>query len=458
MRSFGMQTEPIRIDNRKLPPHLLPSAISSKPGTPELQRQSPSNDYGIDGCFSNADDIVQLPTKSAARQSLKARLEQTVDKKIEDRYPGNNDNGPLTQEYQTQILSRPFRTSSLFAGFEGPSSDEEDINAIDSDDEFGVPNFATKLFSRNTQSRRIFNPPTPVPEDKESEMTPRNSGDSFMSERHMSDRNSLERPAKVSKHTRTSLGRQPSIRRSAMIQSGNVAHMRSRSPSQGSIGSNSHLPQPPFPVPARSSSRNKPLSKSEGSQSPTPRGNGLHASRRPYGAKHQRKESLRKVRSAAVVSKANRARSKSPTLPSTPNAFDNAPLSPLPSDVASIRGYSHRPKPSINTVYTANGSIASSGTQAGMVDAIAAAMIGEFMWKYVRKRKAFGGPDTPIDVSRAAEEASLANNGVRHKRWVWISPYERAILWSSKQPTSGSALMGKSGRKRKCLRDPTFAL
>jgi hypothetical protein len=83
-----------------------------------------------------------------------------------------------------------------------------------------------------------------------------------------------------------------------------------------------------------------------------------------------------------------------------------------------------------------------------VVDAIAAAMIGEFMWKYVRKRKAFGGPDTPADVSRAAEEASLANHGVRHKRWVWISPYERAILWSSKQPTTGSALMGKSGRKR----------
>jgi hypothetical protein len=34
---------------------------------------------------------------------------------------------------------------------------------------------------------------------------------------------------------------------------------------------------------------------------------------------------------------------------------------------------------------------------------------------------------------------------------VWISPYERAILWSSKQPTSGSALMGKSGRKRTYL-------
>lgn len=68
------------------------------------------------------------------------------------------------------------------------------------------------------------------------------------------------------------------------------------------------------------------------------------------------------------------------------------------------------------------------------------------MWKYVRKRKTFGGPES-ADGGRAAEEASLASHGVRHKRWVWISPYERAIMWSSKQPTTGTALMGKSGRK-----------
>lgn len=106
----------------------------------------------------------------------------------------------------------------------------------------------------------------------------------------------------------------------------------------------------------------------------------------------------------------------------------------------------HRHQVSTTTAYTANQSVASSNSQASVVDAIAAAMIGEFMWKYVRKRKAFGGPDV---VDRAAEEAALSSGGgVRHRRWVWISPYERAILWSSKQPTTGSALMGKSGRKR----------
>ncbi len=80
------------------------------------------------------------------------------------------------------------------------------------------------------------------------------------------------------------------------------------------------------------------------------------------------------------------------------------------------------------TAYTANSSVNSSSSQTSVVDAIAASMIGEFMWKYVRKRKTFGGPDAPPDVARAAEEASLASHGVRHKRWVWISPYERSIL------------------------------
>ena len=76
-----------------------------------------------------------------------------------------------------------------------------------------------------------------------------------------------------------------------------------------------------------------------------------------------------------------------------------------------------------------------------MVDAIAQTMVGEWMFKYVRRRKSFGVAGTN-DIDDTA-------NGARHKRWVWLAPYERAVMWSSKQPTSGSALMGKSGRKCK---------
>jgi hypothetical protein len=450
MRSTSMQTEPIRIDQRaiKLPAHLLPSAISSKPGTPEADSKVVKKDF--------SSDTEHSALKSTTRQDFIARLEKAGEKKIENRYPGNNDNGPLSRQLHSDILSRPFRTSSLFAGFDGPSSDEEDDDADLSDDDYRSLQYSTPMLSsRNAKSGRPVNPPTPVPEDKETTPMSRPSVDSVNSVSLASKRSSMEKPSRVGKAQRNSISRQPSIRRSAMIQSGTAAHSRSRSPSIGSLGSGNHIPKPPFPVPTRSSSRNKPLSKSEGSQSPTPRNSGSYAGRRPYGVKHQRKDSLRKVRSAAPVAKGARSRSRSPTMPATPSNADTDSIPPLPSDIVSASGFRHRHQLSTATAATgftangsANGSTNSAVSHTSVVDAIAAAMIGEFMWKYVRKRKAFGGPDTPADVSRAAEEASLANHGVRHKRWVWISPYERAILWSSKQPTTGSALMGKSGRKR----------
>lgn len=86
----------------------------------------------------------------------------------------------------------------------------------------------------------------------------------------------------------------------------------------------------------------------------------------------------------------------------------------------------------------------------GLIDAIAGTMVGEWMWKYIRKRK--------LGVGESAEEfTQMGENGVidisgigtRHKRWVWLSPYERTIMWDSKQPMTGSALLGKKGRKRK---------
>jgi hypothetical protein len=449
MRSYGMQTEPIRVDQRpvKLPPHLLPSAISSKPGTPEPKQERLSVGSGTrrELKYTASPGTEQPTAKPTARQDLMTLLEKAADRKVENRYPGNNDNGPLSRDHQAEILNRPFRTSSLFAGFDGPSSDEEDnADVSDFDDYRNQPYATPMLSSRNAKSGRPVNPPTPVPEDKESVLTSRISEESLPSHRVGSERASLEKSARITK--RNSLNRQPSIRRSAMIQSGTSAHMN---PNMGGAGSSTHI-KPPFPVPLRSSSRNKPQSKSEGSASPTPGNGSIYANRRMHATKHQRKDSLRKVRSAAPVSRTGRSRSRSPTLPATPSIPDTDSIPPLPSDIMSASGFGHRHQLSTNTAYTADQSVASSGnSQASVVDAIAASMIGEFMWKYVRKRKPFGGPETTAD--RAAEEVSLSNGGVRHRRWVWISPYERAILWSSKQPTSGSALMGKSGRKRKFL-------
>ncbi|KAF2007705.1 hypothetical protein P154DRAFT_1025 [Amniculicola lignicola CBS 123094] len=451
--STGMQTEPIRVDQRpvKLPPHLLPSAIRSKPGTPEPgQQRSVPNNVNRKDSHQPVSQEKSKPMPSA-RQDLIRLLEKAADKKVEDRYPGNNDNGPLGLD-SVDILSRPYRTSSLFAGFDGPSSDEEDQDVELSEDDYRAHQYSTPMLSsRNVKNGRVFNnPPTPVPEDKEVVSKARPSEDSLSSVRSMVNRNSLEKPAKIGKPLRTSLARQPSIRRSAMIQSGTAAHVRSRSPSLGSIGSSQLVPKPPFPVPTRSSSRNKPVSKSEGSGSPTPRGNGAFPGRRPYGGRggHQRKDSLRKVRSAAVIQKTGRSRSRSPSLPETPLEPPSPDLPPLPTDLVTSNRWGHRHELSTTTSYTATGSIGSSSQQASVVDAIAATMVGEWMWKYVRKRKAFGGQETAAELARAGEDAAvMTSNGVRHKRWVWISPYERSVLWSSKQPTTSSALIGKSGRK-----------
>ena len=93
--------------------------------------------------------------------------------------------------------------------------------------------------------------------------------------------------------------------------------------------------------------------------------------------------------------------------------------------------------------------------QTSVVDAISQTMVGEWMWKYVRKRKTFGIADSPPGTAEGKGDdgsLNLTGTGTRHKRWVWLAPYERAVMWSSRQPTSGSALLGKSGRKRERLR------
>lgn len=83
------------------------------------------------------------------------------------------------------------------------------------------------------------------------------------------------------------------------------------------------------------------------------------------------------------------------------------------------------------------------------MDSIAGTMVGEWMWKYMRKRKSFGAEAAETFSARNGEESNVGftSHGTRHKRWVWLSPYERTIMWDSKQPSSASALQGKKGRK-----------
>jgi len=251
------------------------------------------------------------------------------------------------------------------------------------------------------------------------------------------------------------------IRRSAMVSNGVHAHQRPRSPSLTSNRtSESGGPKigPPFPVPIRHSSRKVGGYASFRAESPTPMSVGLPRRALPPG-RPGRQQSIRKVRSAAALStlQTSNSRTRSPPPLSASSAAPDSPiLPPLPRDEVLSHTFDkqkigsskhHKHQASTNTSNTGNASIGSSIQQISVVDAIAQTMVGEWMWKYVRRRRSFGVPDSP--QAWDGRDESTTGGGQRHKRWVWLAPYERAVMWSSRQPTSGNALLGKSGRKRK---------
>ncbi|KAI0146982.1 hypothetical protein GGR57DRAFT_280814 [Xylariaceae sp. FL1272] len=463
-RSVSVQTDEIRIDKRldKLPPHLHPSAITSRPSSPVVNADEDGTTFTpVPG---------RLPPRNPRRLTGKGSISNglpsspvlaTHDIEPRDAYPGNNDDGPLSNDEAP--VRRPHRISSLFAGFDVASSDEADEFAGDDDSEYrtalSAPNRSAQ--GPNRHSKRTSNstvsmtPEQPRPTQRESKSTMRPIGSpevyssfSLADTRDSSSRMSTSRPPSVSRN-RNSRG---VMRKAAMIQSGISTHQnRPRSPSLPDIR------EPPFPIPTRASSRQPAFTASapsDGSRSPTMRpGGGWH--RRGMKNNVYRNNSLRKVRSAAALPGNGRRRRRGSRSPPPVSPSEEGPgspqLPPLPyndittprsRDFGSVRYRGHKSQPSTNTAnteITAAVSVGSSQQASGVVDAIAQTMVGEWMFKYVRRRKSFG----VADGGKGGEE----NSNDRHKRWVWLAPYERAILWSSKQPASGSALMGKSGRK-----------
>lgn len=467
MRSVGMQTEAIQVDQRpvKLPASLLPSAILDKEDKVDAE-------------------LISMPFMSPPPRSPHRPLNRTFDSKEKDKkaktqldlvqaYPGNNDNGPLAED-DTSDIRRPFRSSSLFAGFD--TNDDElpemlpELPDVFSDDEI----FNRPMASYTLRSGRLVN---------RSGL----SNDTLREE----DEFDIDLPSTVQGgdnagrktfHIKGSTGsKQPDIRRSTLITNGAAAHQRNRprSPSDPSIDSASTgAARPPFPVPVRLSSRNVPTTNSD-SQSPTPYSDGNGSTRR-RSRRITRQPTLRKVRSATAMQKdqQERAGSRSPPPMSAsgmsgmsnssyaPDSPQLPPLPPMPTDEAVI----YRPKRTARRIPSSRpGSIRSQAQSysieepvsehqsTNVVDAIAQTMVGEWMFKYVRRRKSFGMSDhkDTIDPGKSTEEvsASITSTGVRHKRWVWLAPYERAVMWSSKQPTSGPALLGKNGRKRESTDD-----
>ena len=483
----GTQTDRITIDQRvlKLPPHLWPSAI--RDNNTSIVKASQSTVERLPTIKQDPNDETEPTLKSPTfpREIVSSSI------LTEDRYPGNNDNGPLAK-VGDQGPRRPFRSTSLFAGFnEEEGDDETDLDEPASQVKSRAPPKATSINRLTRNGFSFSDPPTPVPEEKESPYsdtkrekpeasTPALDLDAMAAENIPGERSSLERSSRISKPIRmASLAKQSSLRRSSLIANGTSTHLRqgSKTPSEHSFGSASmsstKAPPPPFPIPLRFSSRRVPHTRSEGSYSPTPGQNGMSSGRRTQtdaGRQHPGKDTLRKVRSANVIPRhgrrGSRPRSRSPpssiqssmpgsvTSPVLENEIPELPQDNVksPRHVFELQKTNSKAARSDATSRTGSASAESSGQQpSSVVDAIAVTMVGEWMWKYVRRRKSFGVPESPAEVSRPGEDGSVTvtSNGQRHKRWVWLSPYERSVMWSSKQPSSNSALMGKTGRKCK---------
>lgn len=463
--SSSMQTEEIRIDTRtgQLPQRLLPSrkppksvdqtssksqpalqATSPLPNSSRRRLQQPGSikpatsrrrvfDFTTEADIPQSTPEVEEPvmptqTENVARTSeFSASYGET----------GNQMNGKIVEQEkrfdEDDIFSRPTAKFTLKAG-KLVSKNEPDADDQDVFDQIDVEANESDTSLVDNLGVDLPNPPS----------RPSNRGNT-------SAARPLERKTKT---LRTASSKQFDIRKAALISSGTAAHQfpRDRSPSAPAIA-------PPFAIPTRHSSRKPPLSLSEGAQSPTPTG---RSPRKRDGK--GRKPPLRKVKSTTNVprpSALGHQRSSSPPLP--PSHFDlvNDPgpvLPPLPSDnttppsgldSATVVGRRGQVR---YDPHSRSGSARTILQQTSVVDAIAQTMVGEWMYKYIRRRKSFGVPEPKHqewDLMKNGEElsASITNTGVRHKRWVWLAPYERAVMWSSKQPTSGSALMGKSGRK-----------
>ncbi|KIW41895.1 uncharacterized protein PV06_05493 [Exophiala oligosperma] len=461
-QSASMQTEPIRVDKRAIvPPSEMPPAPLSNHFRP------PVSSMAMPPPISRT-RISPATSMFASRRSMAAGPSRAP-------MPPPNDNGPLSRDFASN-MPRPVRSSSLFAGFDDDVENEGDLFDEDTfleDDIFNRPTAKFVLKSGKMVSQ------DPLLEDIGESVAVsageaaaleklRLSEDGLPPEMRMAFSKGRTSPQKRSqkqnvgsKLKRVPSARSSNMRRTALISSGAAAHRSSHSQSTtASVDSN-----PPFPVPLRYSSARIGKSISEGGRS-SPASSNASPTKRP---KHKyTRPTLRKARSGPAISphsQARRARSRSPPLDPRVSIVPEMPSFQMPTtEQASFLAepYSNpreasAPRPSIatgpsrqSTHHVKTNSDAVSMHQTSVVDSIAQTMVGEWMYKYVRRRKSFGVTDkADWDSSKSVEEISqsVTNNGVRHKRWVWLAPYERSVMWSSKQPTSGTALMGKSGRK-----------
>lgn len=462
-KSTSMQTEETRIDKRSVrkPPRLPLSQFPTQSPPRVVERKKQAGNTSSPG--SSRRNLRSAPP-------IKAEETQTrvTNARIKNSYSGNNDNGPVNDK-QRSGPRRPIRSESIFAGFE-ISSDDDLENAQDhfSDDEFLNAAPVRKTLSKVQNSWRLvphlkdsvlerLESASEEAEDEKQISAPKTSITTTKTSSQTTSKTFQTRPAESYRKASSNV-KQPDIRRKALVSNSIVEHaQRGRSSSKSNISGKEPAIPPPFPVPTRSSSRKVPLSASDGATSPSPYTATFFSARQGHG--HARpptkRKILRKVQSAAAVTQPPIPMRPLPTQSlSASSTIPPSPKSPAPRRNQFILPYdsvaelpSHTAPPQARA---GEASVETPGEQTSVVDAISQTMVGEWMWKYVRKRTSFG-----ITESAQAEFEMGRNgdngNGVRHKRWVWLAPFERSVIWSGKQPTSGPALLGKGGRKRMLL-------
>lgn len=509
VQSMSTQTEEIRLDKRpmKLASSLLPSAIQDQPPArddpqsefpipippyrpppPRSPRRAAPEPWPVEPSKEEQKPQKQQQPQPQPQQQEEQEQQHDDDVKYRDEkhqqpppeqqegntiqaYPGNNDNGPVAGEDASRIR-RPLRSSSLFAGFD-QETDEEQPHTTEQADPFSDEELIQrpmasytmrygKIVSKASAPATILDEPEAETEQSPKSAAPPPSTGQLQRSPARAKTNS-KRPPKP---------KEPDIRRAAMISNSSAAHQstRPRSPSAPNFGTSNKSQPPPFPVPVRLSSRKVPISSSEGAQSPSPYGDGEFPDDHLQNSLAKGKEPLRKVRSDVAVARTSRPRQKRsyspPTISTESSAtadshqFSQTP--PLPIDDITAPGMKRNGRkrsngapagpPARDISHAREGSTATTVQPTSVVDAIAQTMVGEWMWKYVRRRRSFGMSDNSRDqwdAGKTTEEvsANISGSGTRHQRWVWLAPYERSIMWSHKQPASGSALMGKTGRK-----------
>ncbi|KAL8647058.1 MAG: hypothetical protein Q9226_006593 [Calogaya cf. arnoldii] len=464
VQSIAVQTEGIRVDKRPLqiPPRLMSGTASSKP---QSQNDQPSRRTAPRVAKAGLRDPPSIEPSRNIRTRSKPPKIQTAGHVVAQHSEPSGNSGQLSEASPTQM-------DDLFAGF----SDQEGHGTEDhSDDDY----YAYVAPIRKTLSK-VKNSWTLVPASMNTNQGARPLGRLISDIQEIDDTSEAShfdaQAGREGKAPPLSAGQQSreegsilpndssqkfEIRKAALTSRVALAHLRQRSPSEPGPSTGSSAVPPPFPVPTRSSSRKILTSASDGNGSPSPYTTSFIAgipTRKQ--AKAGSRNPLRKVRSAAAVprfggipSKQDETEGESSALASPTSISFNRP-----QVARTLRTENTLQQPSALSTRLNQDASPSTSNAAGaaleppsqttsVVDAIAQTMVGEWMWKYVRKRKSFG----MVESAQVEFEEGRTNNengsGIRHKRWVWLAPYERSVIWSSKQPTSGSALMGKGGRK-----------